>query len=43
MVAIARMKFTLEARPSKYTVPLAIQNRLAWQYLDTLWTLRVGS
>ena len=43
VVATAQMKFASEARSSQYIVPLAIQSRLVCHYLDTLWTLRVGS
>ena len=43
IVATAQMKFAPEARPSQYIVPFGNKSRLVCHYLDTLWTLRVGS
>ena len=43
MVATAQMKFASEAGPSQYIGPFGNRSRLVCHYLDTLWTLRVGS
>ena len=49
MVATAQMQFASDVRPSQYIVPfgnaepMAMQSRLVCHYLNTLWTLRVGS
>ena len=42
MVASTQMKIASEAR-LRSVFPLEIQSRLVCHYLDTLWTLRVGS
>ena len=43
MVATARMKFASEARLSQYIVLFCNTKPTCMHYLDTLWTLWVGS
>ena len=45
MIATARMKFASEVRPSQYMIPFGNTEPsiLVYHYLDTLWTLRVGT